>query len=103
MHKYLLHSKQEIYCGYIFQQERLDENKMFRSYSGYVDFDKYNINRILSISGELILPLGGKGEFDEFGSMAGSIIRHQDKYLLYYCGWTRCTHSLQLVDWTCNK
>ena len=76
---------------YFSTREAIDENKMFRSYSGYVDFDKYNINRILSISGEPILPLGGKGEFDEFGSMAGSIIRHHDKYLLYYCGWTRCT------------
>lgn len=62
---------------------------MFKSYTGYVDFDSENDWKVLEISQKPILPLGDNGEFDEFGCMAGSIVRFQGRYLLYYAGWQR--------------
>jgi len=75
---------------YFSTRNKIDRKKMFKSLSGYVDLDKNNLSKIISISKKPILRLGGKGEFDEFGSMAGSVIYHNKKYFLYYCGWTRC-------------
>jgi predicted GH43/DUF377 family glycosyl hydrolase len=74
---------------YFSTREAQDENGQFRSFSGFVDLDRKNPKKILKISDEPIIDLGGLGEFDEFGSMAGSIVRHDEKYLLYYCGWQR--------------
>ena len=71
-------------------REVADNRGMFRSHSGYVDLDKNDLTKILGISNQPIISLGEVGEFDEFGSMAGSVIYHEDKYYLYYCGWTRC-------------
>jgi hypothetical protein len=75
---------------YFSTREDIDEKSMFRSFSGYVDLDKNDFRRVLHVSECPIVPLGGKGEFDEFGSMAGSVVFHEGKYYLYYCGWTRC-------------
>ena len=75
---------------YFSTREAIDKNKNFRSYSGYIDLNKNNLNQILKISEKPILELGKTGEFDEFGTMAGSIIKHKNFYYLYYCGWTRC-------------
>lgn len=75
---------------YFSTREQIDSNRMFRSYSGFVDLDKNDLSRIVNVSQSPILALGGKGEFDEFGSMAGSVIFHKGKFYLYYCGWTRC-------------
>jgi predicted GH43/DUF377 family glycosyl hydrolase len=76
---------------YFSTRENKDSNLNFKSYSGFVDLDKKNILNVLNVSKKPILDLGGLGEFDEFGSMAGSVIRHNNKYLLYYCGWQRCS------------
>lgn len=76
---------------YFSTREDKDSDLNFKSYSGYVDLDKKNILNILNVSSKPILDLGMLGEFDEFGSMAGSVIRHKNKYLLYYCGWQRST------------
>ena len=74
---------------YFSTREEIDSDKMFRSYSGFVDLDKNDLRRIVNVSQSPLLPLGCKGEFDEFGSMAGSIIFHKGKFYLYYCGWSR--------------
>jgi hypothetical protein len=71
-------------------REKIDGNHMFRSFSGYVDLDKNDLSKVVKVSESPIVALGGKGEFDEFGSMAGSVILHEGTYFLYYCGWTRC-------------
>lgn len=78
---------------YFSTREQIDDRRMFRSYSGFVDLDKNDLSKVINISQSPIVPLGGKGEFDEFGSMAGSVIFHAGEYRLYYCGWTRC-HSV---------
>lgn len=74
---------------YFSTRERADANNQFRSFSGFVDLDRENPKKILKVSDAPILQLGGLGEFDEFGSMAGSVIKHNNLYYLYYCGWQR--------------
>ena len=74
---------------YFSTREKIDTKKKFKSYSGYIDVDRADPKKILKISKEPIIKLGNLGEFDEFGSMAGSVIQHNKEYLLYYCGWQR--------------
>ena len=74
---------------YFSTREAKDKEDQFRSFSGYIDIDKQDFSKIIDISKEPIIKLGNTGEFDEYGSMAGSIIKHNNEYYLYYCGWTR--------------
>ena len=67
-----------------------DENGQYVSYSAYVDLDRKDLYKILSVSESPILPLGGLGSFDEFGTYPVSVIRHTDEIRAYYAGWTRC-------------
>lgn len=60
-----------------------------RAFGGFVDVDKYDLKKILRISSEPIMELGGIGEFDEYGSMPISVLKHHDEYYLYYVGWSR--------------
>ena len=77
---------------YFSTREAADGTGNFRSYSGFVDLDRVCPTRILNVSEKPIIELGGLGEFDEFGSMAGSIVRSaENEYYLYYCGWQRCS------------
>lgn len=62
----------------------------FVSYSTWLDLDRSNLFRILRIAQAPILPLGGLGTFDEFGTYPVSVIRHGDTVRAYYAGWTRC-------------
>ena len=64
-------------------------NNMCRAFGGFVDVDKNDLQKILRISEEPLIQLGGLGEFDEFGSMPISVIKHNDEYYLYYVGWSR--------------
>jgi hypothetical protein len=66
-----------------------NNNNQYKSYSGYVDVELNNTKKIIDVSKRPILDLGGLGEFDEFGSMAGSVVPHEGEYYLYYCGWQR--------------
>lgn len=59
------------------------------SYAGFVDLDRADLSKVIKISSEPILSLGGKGAFDEFGIMAGSVAKFGDKYHIYYVGWSR--------------
>ena len=67
-----------------------DAQGQYVSYSAYVDLDRNDLFRVLRISEQPILSLGGLGEFDEFGTYPVSIIRDGDKVRAYYAGWTRC-------------
>ena len=68
--------------------ERDSEGKS-RSLAGYVDLDKNDLTKIVSIADEPLLDHGKTGEFDEFGIMAGSVAYINQKYYMYYVGWTR--------------
>ena len=70
-------------------REKQDSNGNFKSYSAYVDLDINNFANVYNISKCPIIKLGDTGEFDEFGSMAGSVVKVDDEYFLYYCGWQR--------------
>ena len=67
-----------------------DANGQYVSYSAYVDLDRSNLFRILSVGERPILSLGGIGEFDEFGTYPVSVVRRGAEIWAYYAGWTRC-------------
>lgn len=67
-----------------------DADGQYVSYSAYVDLDRANLRKVLRVSEQPILNLGGLGEFDEFGTYPVSVIRHGDEVRAYYAGWTRC-------------
>ncbi len=67
-----------------------DLDGQYVSRSAYVDLDKTNNFKVLSIAEKPILELGEPGTFDEFGTYPVSVIHHQNYYMAYYAGWTRC-------------
>lgn len=67
-----------------------DAKGQYVSYSAYVDLDRSDLFRVLRVSEQPILSLGGLGEFDEFGTYPVSVIRDGDNVRAYYAGWTRC-------------
>lgn len=81
---------------YFATREKYDGTQV-RAYGGFVDVDKNDLKKVLRISDKPLMPLGGIGEFDEFGSMPISVVRHNGEYYLYYVGWTR--HYSTPYDW----
>ncbi len=67
-----------------------DANGQYVSYSAWVDLDRRDLTRVLRVAEQPILPLGGLGEFDEFGTYPVSVVRDGDLVRAYYAGWTRC-------------
>ncbi|MEW5739592.1 MAG: glycosylase [Myxococcota bacterium] len=67
-----------------------DERGQYVSYSAFVDLDRRDLFKVRRVSEQPILPMGGLGEFDEFGTYPVSVIRHGDEVRAYYGGWTRC-------------
>jgi len=67
-----------------------DRTGRYVSRSAFVDLDRRDLTQVLRVSEQPILPLGGLGEFDEFGTYPVSVIRHGGGYRAYYAGWTRC-------------
>lgn len=68
-----------------------DENKMFVSYCAFVDLDRQDITKVINISKEPVLSLGGLGEFDEFGTYPVAVMRDQGENDIIACygGWSR--------------
>jgi hypothetical protein len=67
-----------------------DENGQYRSYTAFIDLKRANLFEVLRLAAQPILPLGGFGEFDEFGTYPVSVIRDGRNIVAYYGGWTRC-------------
>ena len=67
-----------------------DENGQYRSYTAFIDLKRTNLFEVLRLAAQPILPLGGFGEFDEFGTYPVSVIRDGRNIVAYYGGWTRC-------------
>lgn len=67
-----------------------DANGQYVSYSAWVDLDRKDLRRVLRVSEQPILALGGLGEFDEFGTYPVSVIADGGNFRAYYAGWTRC-------------
>ncbi|MBW7832199.1 MAG: glycosylase [Simplicispira suum] len=67
-----------------------DTNGQYVSYSAYVDLDRQDLFKVRQVAEKPIFPLGGLGEFDEFGTYPVSVVRDGDVVRAYYAGWTRC-------------
>ena len=67
-----------------------DTEGRYVSRSAFVELDSRDLSRVVRVAEEPILPLGGLGEFDEFGTYPVSVIREGGGYRAYYAGWTRC-------------
>jgi len=67
-----------------------DAQGRYVSHSAFVDLDRRNLFEVLRVSEQPILPLGGLGEFDEFGTYPVTVIRDGRDVRAYYAGWTRC-------------
>ena len=69
---------------------KADAKGQYVSRGAYVDLDRANLSRVVGLSEQPIMELGGLGSFDEFGTYPTSVIRHGDEVRAYYGGWTRC-------------
>ncbi len=67
----------------------IDEQGYFKTHIAYVDCDKNDPTKILAISENPLLSFGPPGTFDEHGTMVADVIKHNDKYYMYYMGWQR--------------
>lgn len=67
-----------------------DADGKYTSYSAWVDLDRGDLRTVRRVAEHPILPLGGLGEFDEFGTYPVSVIRESSEIRAYYAGWTRC-------------
>jgi hypothetical protein len=62
---------------------------MFTSCGAFVDLDRSDLTRILRVSSQPAIQPGGPGDFDQFGAMPGSVVAHEGKHYMFYCGWVR--------------
>ena len=62
----------------------------YMSYLSYIDLARDNLKQVVNLCSQPILPLGGFGAFDEFGTNPITVIKHNDEVRVYYAGWTRC-------------
>jgi predicted GH43/DUF377 family glycosyl hydrolase len=74
---------------YFTTRSKLDDKGNYETRITFLDCDKENPTKILNVHNQPLLPLGQPGTFDEHGTMMCEIIKHQDKYWLYYLGWQR--------------
>jgi hypothetical protein len=67
-----------------------DARKQFVSYCAFVDLDRNNLFRVIGVAQKPVLPLGGLGAFDEFGTYPVSFAHDGSDIIAIYGGWTRC-------------
>jgi predicted GH43/DUF377 family glycosyl hydrolase len=66
-----------------------DSDGQSTSYTGFLDLDRKDLKKILTVSKKPVLPLGKLGSFDEFAVYPTSVIKENSEYRLYYAGWNR--------------
>lgn len=64
----------------------------------FIDLDKNDPARILSLHPQPILEFGEPGMFDEHGSIPNHVFRHDGKVYLFYVGWSR-RQSVPYSNW----
>ena len=76
----------------IYFSSRYDKDKdgQATSVTTFLDVERNNLKKIIRVSDRPVLELGELGQFDENAVYPTSVIRHNDKVLLYYAGWSRC-------------
>ena len=67
-----------------------DELGFAKSYTTFLDLDKYDLTKIVRVSNRPIMELGELGTFDEFAVYPSCNIVHDERVFFYYAGWTRC-------------
>jgi predicted GH43/DUF377 family glycosyl hydrolase len=73
-----------------------DENGRLKCLLAYIDLDRNNLFKVLRVSPEPLLELGGLGHFDEFGTYIFAPIRISSTEIwAYYAGIT-CTASVPI-------
>jgi hypothetical protein len=60
----------------------------YLSHIAFVDMRK-NLRDIIRVSDRTVIPLGGRGCFDEHGIFPMNVVRHGDAIYGYTCGWSR--------------
>ena len=68
-----------------------DPDGQYVSRVGFVDVDRNNPCKILNVSAEPVIELGGPGNFDEHGTYPFSVVRVKDQVTAIYAGWSRCS------------
>ena len=63
-------------------------NSMYLSFIAFADFEK-DFSKILNVSKETVIDLGGLGTFDEHGIFPINLLKHENKITAYTCGWNR--------------
>lgn len=71
-----------------FSTRALDANGKYLSHVAFVDFDK-KFKKIINISTETVIPLGGMGCFDEHGIFPFNVLRDGNQIVAYTTGWNR--------------
>lgn len=74
---------------YFSTRGKTDNAGQFVSRPHFVDYVLDDFPQSIEKVSEPIMNLGEYGDFDHFGSMAGSVVKWKDKLLLYYTGWDR--------------
>lgn len=60
----------------------------YLSHVAFVDMTR-NLRQVLKVSGNVVVPLGGLGTFDEHGIFPVNVLRHGDLIYAYTSGWSR--------------
>jgi hypothetical protein len=71
-----------------FSTRERDSVGKYLSHVAYADFSR-DMRRLLAVSNEEVLPLGGRGCFDEHGIFPINVLRDGDRVLAYTTGWNR--------------
>ena len=67
-----------------------DDAGQYVSRVGFIDVEKDDPCRILSISDEPVIELGGAGSFDQHGTYPFSVVHVNNQVTAIYGGWSRC-------------
>ena len=82
---------------YITPRSKLDANGNYGAHITYIDCDKKDVSKVLYVHNKPLIEYGLPGTFDEHGTTAIEILRHEGKYYLYYLGWQRATSVPYMV------
>lgn len=76
------------YVRIYFSTRQPDANGQFLSFVSYADFDR-GLTTVLRTAGRPVMPLGGRGCFDEHGIFPMNVVRGGGEVRAYTCGWSR--------------
>lgn len=71
-----------------FSTREKDKIGKYLSHIAFIDMDK-NFKKIINISNNTVIKLGGLGCFDEHGIFPMNVVRSNDKIYAYTSGWNR--------------